>query len=193
MKTNVYRYIAILGLALLAGGCAFTPHDVSLTATAPSYSTDIGSGATVGLRFIDDRDTKTVGQRGAGMVGSDISADNLVSHLESQVEGILRANGFTVVDYNDASQAKVTVSLRTFKFFIETGFWTGANNIDVSLKADARNGDRDLLKNYSYTHEERILVIPDASGIDSMMNAALTDVLTKLSVDKELMEFLAGE
>jgi uncharacterized lipoprotein YajG len=193
MITKAYKFCTILGLTLLAGGCAFTPHEVSLTATAPNYSTDIGKGATVGLRFIDDRDTKTVGQRGAGMVGSDISASNLVLHVENQVTGILRSNGFKVVDYNDANEAKVTVSLRTFKFFIETGFWTGAKNVDVSLKADARNGGRDFLNNYAYNQEERVLVIPDGSGIDSMMNTALTDVLTKLSVDKELMKFLAGK
>ena len=63
--------------------------------------------------------------------------------------------------------------------------------MDVSLKADARNGNSDYLQTYSYAQEERILVIPDGDGIDSMMNAALTDVLTKLSIDSRLMKFLA--
>lgn len=191
MQTKYLKQFTILAFVLLAGGCAYTPHNVSMTASAPIYSTEIGNDVTVGLRFIDDRESKTVGQRGAGMIGSDISANSLGYHLETQIAAILERNGFNVVDYNDATGAKVTVSLRTFKFFIEQGFWTGANNVDVSLKADARNGNSDYLQTYSYAQEERILVIPDGDGIDSMMNAALTDVLTKLSIDSGLMKFLA--
>ena len=191
MKQKLFRILAIFALLSLAGGCAYTPHDVSMTATAPIYSTEIGSGSTIGLRFIDDRDSKTVGQRAVGMTGADISANNIGLYLEDQLEEIFKRNGFEVVDYNDATGPKVTISLRTFKFFIEQGFWTGANNVDVSMKADARNDNGDYLKNYSYTQEERIVVIPDASGIDAMMNAALSDVLTKLSVDADLMKFLA--
>ena len=47
------------------------------------------------------------------------------------------------------------ISLPNIQVFIEQGFGLIANNVDVSMKTDARNDNGDYLKNYSYTQEER--------------------------------------
>ena len=97
MQTKYFKQFTILAFVLLAGGCAYTPHDVSMTASAPIYSTERGNDVTVGLRFIDDRESKTVGQRAVGMTGSDISANSLGYHLETQIAAILERNGLRQV------------------------------------------------------------------------------------------------
>jgi uncharacterized lipoprotein YajG len=191
MKRHISKIIGLFAVLTLAA-CTFTPHEVAMTAQAPMLTSGVGDGVVVGLRVIDDRDSKTVGQRGAGMAGADISASGLVSHVERQSRDVLRNKGFTIADYNDSSSnVKLTVSVRSFKFFIETCFFTGANNVSVAIKAEARKGMQDYQNTYSFDDEARMLVVPDGSGIDEMLNAALLDVLTQFAADSELSEFLA--
>jgi uncharacterized lipoprotein len=180
-------------LLLVVGGCAFTPHEVQMNAVAPRLTSDVGDGITVGLRFVDDRESSTVGQRGAGMQGADVSASSLMSHVERQSRQILTDKGFTITGYNnnEDSDVKLTISVRAFRFFIETGFWTGANNVDVIIKSEARKGMADYENTYRFNNEERMLVVPDGDGIDQMLNAALSDVLTQMAADTALYNFLA--
>lgn len=192
--TNVMRMFICSFLLIVVGGCAFTPHEVQMNAMAPRLASDIGAGITVGLRFVDDRESSTVGQRGAGMQGADVSASSLLSHVDVQSRQILADKGFTVTDYNNNEEAdvKLTISIRAFRFFIETGFWTGANNVDVIMKSEARKGMDDFENTYRFNNEERILVVPDGDGIDQMLNAALLDVLTQMAADRDLYKFLAS-
>lgn len=189
------RSVLAVFLLVLGSGCAFTPHEVQMSAAVPRMTSDIGKGITVGLRIIDDRDSSTVGQRGVGMQGADVSANALIPHIERQTQQLLSDKGFKVVGYNDNTNtdAKLTVSMRAFKFFIETGFWTGANNVEVILKSEARNDAEDYVNTYRFNTEERMLVVPDGAGIDDMLNSALLDVFTQMAADGELFEFLANK
>ena len=192
---NKTRSLVAIITVLLFSGCAFTPHEVQMTATAPRLTSDVGQGVTVGVRIVDDRESSTVGQRGVGMQGADVSANSLITHIERQTRQLLSDKGFKIVDYNDSETAdvKLTVSMRAFKFFIETGFWTGANNVDVILKSEARRGAEDYVNTYRFNNEERMLVVPDGAGIDDMLNSALLDVFTKMAADSDLYKFLANK
>lgn len=187
------KFTKVIGLTLLLlQGCTFTQHDVALTANAPPIQNNVGKGTKVALRIFDDRETQTVGQRGAGKIGADISVSDLVTHLEREVKTGLESQGFEVLpDGASDADARLTVALRAFKFFIETGFWTGANNVEIMIKAEAERGEQAYLNTYRFDSETRSLVVPDGSKIDTALNAGLSDVLTQLMADKDLMTFLS--
>lgn len=176
---------------MLLASCAFTPHDVTITATAPESPSSIGNGVTLALEVIDDREDIVVGQRAAGMQGADITAKDIIPTLERELKRGLEAKGFTVVSASDEADAEFEARLRAFKFFLETGFWTGAENASVAVHVEAEKGGRDLDRVYRYDNEERTMVVPAGSRIDEVLNGALSDVLAKIMADAELMSFLA--
>ena len=124
------------------------------------------------------------------MQGADITVNNIIPALETELKEGLEAKGFTVVSSKDSADAEFQANLRAFKFFIETGFWTGAENINVVIKVEAEKGTDDFERNYRVSEEDRTMVIPAGEVIDDKLNAALEVVLSKIMADEELMAFL---
>jgi uncharacterized lipoprotein YajG len=188
------RITTLLLTTLLVAACAYTPHDVQINAQAPVLNSSAGQGKKLGLRMLDDRPSTTVGQRGAMNMGADITANQLMDRFEEQVNKSFTAQGFEIVEYNDSSaDARLEASMRNFDFFIESGFWTGAKNVEIVVKADAQNGNRTYAETYRFQSEERMLVVPNAEEISASLNAGLTDVLTKMATDSELRNVLTSD
>ncbi len=143
------------------------------------------------MDVVDDRDDLVVGQRGAGLQGADITAKDIIPALEREMKRGLEAKGFRVVSSTEPANAEVQANLRAFKFFVETGFWTGAENISVVVKIEAERGGDDFERNYRVSEEERVMAISAGEVIDVKLNGALSFVLEKIMSDEELMAFLA--
>ncbi len=197
------RRLVQISCSLLVVSCAFTPHEVTVVAEAPITPSSIGKGVTVALEVFDDRDDTTVGQRGVGMQGADITVNDIIPLLERELKEGLEAKGFAIVPggtsgYSESSMiepgapdVELEAKLRAFKFFIETGFWTGAENTNVVIHVEAIKRGRDYEKSYRSNSEELALVIPEGAAIDENLNAALSDVLAQIMQDEQLMDFLA--
>ena len=189
------RWLAALTLvgALGAAGCAWTSHEVELTATPPGASSaSIGEGVRLHVTVIDDRDQRVVGQRSVGAVGSDISSPQLMDYLQRQVVQGFQSRGFILTSKSEPNDMSVMIFLRSFKWHTQMGFWTGGENVHVAIKADATNAatKESLVKTYHYDQEKRILFISFGETITKKMNAGLTDVLAQLFSDDDLMRFL---
>ena len=177
--------------ALLLSACAFTPHLVAVTAQAPTEPSTIGQGITLYLEVIDDRDSPIVGQRGAGMRGADITAPQIISTLGRELKAGFEAKGFRVVSTNAGADAEVEARLRAFKFFIETGFFVGAENTSVVIAVEAKRSGDDYDRTYRSSSEDATMVVPGGSAIDVKLNAALSTVLDQIMSDKKLMGYIA--
>lgn len=186
---NVFS-VVLIGFALSA--CAFTPHDVEVTAKAPTDVSTVGEGVNIVIELIDDRETTTVGQRGAQMMGADITANQVMATLERELTAGFEAKGFTVVNSVEAADAEVETRLRAFKFFIETGFFSGTENTSVAVGIEGKRGNSDYDRVYRSSSEHGALFVPAAASIEDKLNAALTDVLNKIFSDDKLMNYLAG-
>ena len=125
------------------------------------------------------------------MIGADIKAGNIVAAVEREIRRGLEAKGFTVVSPDDPTERELELRLRAFKFFIETGFFTGGENTSVVINAEARNGRDDLDRTYRTNRENRALFVPTGGEIDEKLNASLENVLNQIMSDMKLMEFLA--
>lgn len=190
------RFLA-LGSALAAvfslSACAFTPHDVQVKPTAQAVASSVGQGTRVFFRFIDDRDDVTIGHRGVGSVGAKISSGDLPQSVEAQLRDELLKKQFQIVGSEVGSDASVTYRLRSFKFGIEQGFFSGGRNAAAALAVDAQRGSRTYANVYRYNSEERIMFVPGGDEIDNQMNAALNQILTKADTDEALDRLLAGQ
>jgi uncharacterized lipoprotein len=181
----------LVAAAGLLSACAFTPHQVAVTAQAPTEPSTIGQGITLHLEVLDDRDSTVVGQRGAGMQGADITAPQIISTLERELKAGFEAKGFRVVSTDAGADAEVEARLRAFKFFIETGFWAGAENTSVVIAVEAKRQGDDYDRTYRSSSEDEIQVVPEGSAIDVKLNATLSTVLNQIMSDNKLMGYLA--
>lgn len=182
--------IASIAVLLLAAACAFTPHDTELRPTVQSSDSTVGQGRPVFFRFVDERDDVVVGHRSVGSFGAKVSATNLPTIVESQLRQSLEKKAFVLIGAEQPGTPTVVYRLRSFKFEVESGFFTGGRNATATLAVDARRGERSYNNVYRYNSEQRIVFVPGGSEINDQMNAALTQVLQQAAEDKELDRFL---
>ena len=187
---SVRNVLTLVVMALGLSACAFTPHDVAVTAKAPTEQSTVGAGTNLFLEVIDDRESTVVGQRGVGLQGADITSNQIMSVLEQEIAAGFKAHGFNVVDSAGASDVEVEARLRAFKFFIESGFFSGAENTSVAIGVEGKRGTDDYDRVYRSSSEDTALVVPAAASIDEKLNASLQNVLSQMFADKKLMEFL---
>jgi uncharacterized lipoprotein YajG len=180
-----------LVIVLSLGGCTFTPHDVQLSPPAQNFTSDVGHGTRVFFRFVDDRDDVTVGHRGVGGNGAKINASELPGLVEAQLRDALIKKNFQLVSVEPEGEAAVTYRLRAFKFDIERGFFSGGQNTAAALAVDARRSDKSYAQVYRFNAEQRIQVVPGSDEINSVMNAALTQILQQATTDAALDQLLA--
>lgn len=178
--------------AILLSACAYTPHNVAVSATAPTISSGIGTNVTTRLVVLDDRDDLTVGQRAVAGMGADISATSLIETFTREVRLGLQAQGFTVVDEDATAPSEIEVRLRAFKYYVEEGFWSGGENISTVVAVEANRDEAKYRNVYRSSDEKRIQAISSGDRIDRLMNAALSEVLSQIMRDKKLMNTLAG-
>ena len=185
------RLVAVLGVLVLASACAFVPHEVDIEAHAPRAGSTIGEGVAIDLQVIDDRETTDIGKRAFGELAGDNIADNVMQVLEREVVAIFDSHSFDVVPPGSDYDTDVEVRLRSFRFILESGFWTGEENTSIVVAVEAEKGDRDFDRTYRSISKESIMFAPGESAIDDALSVALSDVLRQLASDRDLMNFMA--
>jgi uncharacterized lipoprotein YajG len=189
---GVTRIAALIGVVLLSA-CAWTPHDVQLRPTVEGTASNVGNGTRVFFRFIDDRDDVMVGHRSVATVGAKISAKDLPDIFKARLQDQLQKKQFQLVDAEGSADARVTYRLRSFKFEIEQGFWTGGANAAAALSVDGDRKGRSYAKVYRSNSEERIMAIPGGDAIDNQMNTAMNQLLQQADADEDLTRTLTGQ
>jgi uncharacterized lipoprotein YajG len=191
IEKNPLRLVAVGALCLLSA-CTFTPAELALKPTSSTVASDAGHGTSVSFKFVDERDDVTVGHRGVATVGAKINAEDLPRTIEANLRQDLAGKQFVLLPEGQHADAEVIFRLRSFKFDIESGFFTGGRNAAAALAVDARKGEKTYNNIYRYNNEQRILFVPGESEINQQMNAALNQILTDAYNDTELTRFLAG-
>ncbi|HEY4275761.1 MAG TPA: YajG family lipoprotein [Rhizomicrobium sp.] len=187
------KTISAIALALLLGGCAWTPHDVKIAPLTPPQASTIGEGTKVFFRFSDERDDATVGHRSVATVGAKISAPTLDAEIERNLRLGLTTKGYSIVSDQGAADATAVYRLRSFKFEIETGFWSGAQNAATVIAVDGMRAGRTYTNVYRSSSEERIMAVPGGDAIDQQMNAAISSTMNQAWSDGNLDLFLTGK
>jgi uncharacterized lipoprotein YajG len=186
------RALGVLLIAACVSACAFTEHDTVPRSAALAAPSDIGQGTKVYFRFVDGRDDTIIGHRGVGGNGAKITARQLPAQVESSLREALVKKSFQLVPAEQGADAALTYYLRSFKFDLSMGFWTGGENSAAALQVNARRQGRTYDQVYRYDNEKRSIVVPTSEQIDDQMNACLTAVLEKAYGDSALDAFLAG-
>jgi uncharacterized lipoprotein YajG len=186
---KAYWFIVIA--AALLSGCAFNSQKVSFDPTISNPKTSEGHGVTVAVRVVDERPSKSLGRRGAGIAVAEITTNaDLAVIVQGKISQALQQQGFVVAD--TSGDAKLTVEIRLLHYSSSIGFWTAGVQVQAALKAIASKSDKTFEEMYRSDSEERILIVPTAETNAEWINKGLGDVISKLVSDPKLIAFLAG-
>jgi uncharacterized lipoprotein YajG len=188
------KVFALVMICAAMSACAFNPQQAKIAPALKVAATTEGNGTAVALRVLDERDSKSIGNRGTayGKAAKITSAEDVGAIVHNQIVAGLTAKGFKVIPFDAAAPVTLTVELRALNYDTSTGFWTGGVEIKSALKAIARRGTLEYEKFYRSDEEKRVAVVPTAAKNEEWINASLTDVLTQLFDDIGLMRHLAG-
>jgi uncharacterized lipoprotein YajG len=174
--------------------CAFAPQQAKIAPTVQVAATTEGKGVSVALRVVDERDSKSIGNRGSayGKAAKITSTDDVSAIVHNQIRDGLINKGFNVVPFDASAPVTLSVEIRALSYDTSVGFWTGGVEIKSALKAIGKRGTSEYEKLYRSDEEKRVAVVPTAAKNEEWINASLTDVLTQLFNDTGLMRHLTG-
>lgn len=183
----------ILGIILLASGCAFTPHNANIAIDQPTTIAKIDTqGTAIHLNVIDEREDTDLGRRGAGISVAKVTADGLFPKFVKAVKDGFQAKGYKLTNDKASANAELLVVLRALNFEESAGFWTVGAEADATIMVDAERGSEDYRKQYRASDEDRQVAISFSEGIDAQLSQVLNEALSKLFNDRELDEFLTS-
>lgn len=182
-----------LALSTFVTGCAFNPQKVTLAPSPASSSSTLGSGITVAVKVNDERPKQSLGRRGSGYgpAAEITSSEDVASVVRNALIKGLEQKGFSTSVSTANQSIKLTVDLRLLEYSTSMGMWTGGVQIQAAAKATAVNKDATFEKLYRSDKEERVVVVPTAETNQEWINARLSDLLTQILNDPELLAVLS--
>jgi len=188
------KIIPLVMVCAAMSACAFNPQQAKIAPALKVATTTEGKGVSVALRVLDERDSKSIGNRGSayGKAAKITTAEDVAAIVHSQIHEGLTNKGFNVVPFDAGAPVTLSVEIRALSYDTSVGFWTGGVEVKSALKASAKRGTLEYDKLYRSDEEKRVAVVPTAAKNEEWINAALTDVLNQMFNDLGLMRHLAG-
>ena len=186
--------IALSAVGLLTA-CAFNPQSAKIAPNVEVATGDVGKGVTVAFRVVDERSSKSLGNRGTayGKAAEISAADDVSAVVHEKIAEGLKRKGYAVTDYNENASPRLSVELRSLEYGTSTGFWTGGVKVQAALKGVATRDGKVYEKMYRSEKENRVVVVPTAEKNQEWINAGLTDVLTQVFDDIGLFRHLSAQ
>jgi uncharacterized lipoprotein YajG len=190
MKRLIPLFVSV---AAATSGCAFVAQQASVHPVVSIKSSSVGADVSVAVRVVDERPTKVLGHRGTALSSAAeiTSAEDVATVVHKEIVAGLQKKGFSVADYSEGSNSRLTVEVRLLEYTTSTGFWTGGVDVHSALKAIAIRDGHTYEKVYRSETKERVLVVPTAETNEKWINDTLGAVLAQLLDDEALMTALA--
>jgi uncharacterized lipoprotein len=183
----------VLFSALVAGACVFNPQDVQIQPVVSVASSDIGHGAPVGVRVVDERSSQIIGHRGMGMQVAEIrSSQDVAATVETVVSRGVKDMGFSPIAFSRDQLCTLTVEIRDIGYSTAQGFWTAGIYGRAALKAVVANHTDVYEKLYRAEYEERTMVAPTSDYNEKLINEAVSSNIGQMLSDQQLVRTLAG-
>ena len=131
---NILKINFLIPFVFFLSSCAYIPHQTDLSVSVSLPSSSIGSGTNLYLKFIDDRESTVVGSRGAGL-GAKITAEDIMTIFEDGIKEGFKNKGYQLVTQDEAN-SELKIKLRSFKYQIVAGFWSGREDINVVINVN---------------------------------------------------------
>jgi uncharacterized lipoprotein YajG len=188
----ISKILFLMLICVVLGACAFTPQTAVIKPDIDLAETDEGHNATVTVKVVDERPDDALGHRGAAFKGAKITASQDIEDLfRKEIMQGLAKKGFKPTNCGKDSKPNLKVEIRLLEYSTSMGFFTGGIHTKVTLKAVADVNGQTYENLYRVENEKRVMFVPTASANEKYLNQVVSDILTKLFQDQELITTLA--
>jgi uncharacterized lipoprotein len=186
------KLVITLAVSTICYGCAFTPQAVRVTPELNLTNVMNGSGKAIKVTVVDERSSKSLGQRGARDMGADLTVQgDLTNIVESAIKTGLEKQGFSSSS-NEGKFAKLKVEIRNLDYKVITGFWSGTIRSECGVKAICKSSSgNEYEKLYNGLFEKSVQVVANEQENNEYVSAAVSDAVNKLLNDNGLGRCLA--
>ena len=191
---GLVRKVVVPTIAMFVlSACAYVPHDVGITAKAPTEPSSIGKGVNLVIEVLDDREVTDVGRRGAKEFTAEITSTQVMPSLKRELINGFRAKGFTIVESPQDADAEVEARLRAFTFYRKQGLWDVTENASVAVAIEGKRDRQDYDRIYRSSVKDPKFIAVGSDAIDQKLNSSLSEVLRQIFSDKKLLGLLADQ
>ncbi|HEY6545617.1 MAG TPA: YajG family lipoprotein [Dokdonella sp.] len=193
MRNALPTAIAVLSISL-ASGCAFAPQAVKLDPVVKVEQSTVGADQAVRVNVVDERPKSTLGTRGAGGVGAELTLEgDLAEIVQRSIREGLRRQGFIASAEKAGQGRELRVEIRSLDYGVTTGFWSGDLRTQCSLKGICIHGsERPYEKLHRGEFKENVQVVQGEDANNVYVNNALSEAINNLLSDEQLIGCLAG-
>ncbi|HKS36880.1 MAG TPA: YajG family lipoprotein [Verrucomicrobiae bacterium] len=180
-------------IAVAFAGCAWVHQDATLKLDPAITPSSIGRDATVAVKVLDHRGSKTIGYRGLDSKNASITTDQDVAALFQAkiLEGLSR-KGFNAVPHGERPGRPLTVEIRQIEYKTDMDFWKGIIQAEAAINAWSVRDGASYERTYRGQRKDTTLEAPAAKANERLINGAISDALQNLLEDERLIRFLAN-
>lgn len=189
-----YRLVCLATAAtFLLSGCMFHAQTVHLQPQVQYVDSNDGHGLPVTIVVKDERPTQDLGHRGNGVASAaTITSDSDVAAIVKQaLVQALTHRGFKIVGNGNAMDSTLTVRVRALKTELHQGFWTGHQEANAAAEVTVEKNGHTYDHFYRVDSKRSKFWVPTAGQNSEYINAALSNLIEKISNDEKLIAFMA--
>jgi uncharacterized lipoprotein YajG len=189
-------WLALLAGVLTLSACGALPaQTVSLRPEARSLTDNMGKSKPVALRVVDARSDKTIGYRGTdtGKSATITAEGDLAEIVGKAASRSLTDSGFNPVAFKPGAVRSLTITIRDLSYGSMAQAMTKKVEAKCLLAATVINGPGTYEGTFPVSQEKEVLVTPNETDNAVLINGVLSESLSLLLTDHEIMSFLAKD
>jgi len=188
---NIKAAAIAVGLAVALGGCAFQKQAIQLAPKVDVAASTIGAGKLTMVNVADERPRTTLGTRGAGGIGEQLTVQGDVpAILKAAITEGLQRQGFAT---DGPMENQLRVEIRNLDYVVNSGFWAGKLNIEFLLKGICIKGNARPYENmYRGEYRKSVQVVQGEASNNVFVNDVVSQAVNALLKDEQLMSCLAS-
>lgn len=186
--------LAVLFSAFFITACAVSGQGVVITPKLMNDARDIGRERPVHLSVVDARPSALLGYRRTetGDRARVESTGDPVAAVQSAIEVALEDKGFSLAPYGRDAEVSLTVQIQEIAYDASGKYVAPSVTTGAVFKAIARRGGTTFEQLYRIEKQSREALPLTSDRNSRLINETVSEALTMLADDMELMGFLAG-
>lgn len=184
------KILLSLFIALAISGCASIPQEAGLN-LKPNFSmSKLGNNKKVALIVQDERDSNTIGYRGAGLLQTgEVTLRNIESIIKSNISNGLQKKGF-LIDDSALKTNNLNIKITNISYKMIPGIVSGTTKVEATAKVIAKNNNELYERVYRAENEDDMFFVNTSDENQVQIDAAVSELLTKIMNDNYLIKHL---